>query len=300
MMKRGWIPIALCLGLASLAQAREAKVVRSPSYHDGKVAFSYLGDIWVAQGGWKRDRPPDRQQGARPDTPGSRPTARPSPFPATAKGASTSTLIPATGGEIKRLTQHSADDTVLGWSPDGKSVLFASQRGEDFMGKLYTVSVDGGAPPRTPAPTWASPAASRPTAPSSPSTARPRPTGGSIIEGPTRATSRSWTSTTKTFKDLTDFDGMDSWPLWSHRRPDLLRLRPRPQLAGQHLVRPRERRRRRQGHRLQGRRRPVPLDLLRWQDDRLRARFRDLQARPGPRRSSPPCTSTSPPRPRRA
>ena len=39
---------------------------------------------------------------------------------------------------------HSADDTVLGWTPDGKSVLFASQRGEDFMGKLYTVPVDGG------------------------------------------------------------------------------------------------------------------------------------------------------------
>ena len=47
-------------------------------------------------------------------------------------------------GEVKHLTTHSADDLVLGWSPDGKSILFASQRGEGFMGKLYTVPATGG------------------------------------------------------------------------------------------------------------------------------------------------------------
>ena len=55
-------------------------------------------------------------------------------------------VIPTSGGAVKRLTIHSADDTVLDWTPDGKSVLFASQRGEDFMGKLYVVSLDGGMP----------------------------------------------------------------------------------------------------------------------------------------------------------
>lgn len=49
MMKHGLIAIALCLGLAGAAQAREARLVRSPSYHDGKVVFSYLGDIWMAR-----------------------------------------------------------------------------------------------------------------------------------------------------------------------------------------------------------------------------------------------------------
>ena len=28
--------------------AAESKLLRHPSYHNGKVAFSYLGDIWVA------------------------------------------------------------------------------------------------------------------------------------------------------------------------------------------------------------------------------------------------------------
>ena len=102
----------------------------------------------------------------------------------------------------------------------------------------------------------------------------------------------------KTFKDVTEFDGMDSWPLWSQRRPHLLRLRPRRQGPDQHLARRRERRRRRAGDRLHGRRRPVPLDLRRRQDHRLRARLRHLQARPR-HPAVKPSRSTSPPRPRR-
>ncbi len=43
------IALALALGLAGIATAREAKLVRYPHYHEGKVAFSYLGDIWTAR-----------------------------------------------------------------------------------------------------------------------------------------------------------------------------------------------------------------------------------------------------------
>jgi tricorn protease len=55
-------------------------------------------------------------------------------------------ILPSEGGTARQLTFHSADDTVQGWTPDSRSVLFASQRGEDFMGKLYTVGIDGGMP----------------------------------------------------------------------------------------------------------------------------------------------------------
>ena len=36
--------------------------------------------------------------------------------------------MPVEGGEPKRLTWHPGADTVQGWTPDGKSVLFASAR----------------------------------------------------------------------------------------------------------------------------------------------------------------------------
>ena len=38
-------------------------------------------------------------------------------------------VIHVTGGKPKRLAFHSANDNVLGWTPDGKKILFESSRG---------------------------------------------------------------------------------------------------------------------------------------------------------------------------
>ena len=41
-------PLALLALLvsASAAPAKEARLIRYPHYHEGRVAFSYLGDVW--------------------------------------------------------------------------------------------------------------------------------------------------------------------------------------------------------------------------------------------------------------
>jgi tricorn protease len=45
----------------------------------------------------------------------------------------------------KRLTWHPAPDTVLGWTPDGKRILFSSTRSSySRFAELYTVSPQGG------------------------------------------------------------------------------------------------------------------------------------------------------------
>ena len=124
-------------------------------------------------------------------------------------------IIPAGGGTAKQLTYHSADDTVLGWAPDGRGVLFASQRGEDFMGVLYVVSVDGGMPWRA--------------GPDMGNQASFSPDGKRIAYNPKgqvywRKYYRGAYQTdvwiedvsTKKFTQLTDFDGLDSWPMWSN------------------------------------------------------------------------------------
>ncbi|HST22398.1 MAG TPA: hypothetical protein VLR90_14840, partial [Blastocatellia bacterium] len=36
----------LCMPLMTMG--REAKLVRYPHYHQGRIAFTYLGDIWTA------------------------------------------------------------------------------------------------------------------------------------------------------------------------------------------------------------------------------------------------------------
>lgn len=39
--------VSLVLCLAGAAWAKPIHIPRHPDYHNGKIAFSYLGDIWV-------------------------------------------------------------------------------------------------------------------------------------------------------------------------------------------------------------------------------------------------------------
>jgi tricorn protease len=55
-------------------------------------------------------------------------------------------VVPAAGGEPRRLTYHPARDQVLGWTPDGRRVLFSSGRDGPSrrITRLFTVGRDGG------------------------------------------------------------------------------------------------------------------------------------------------------------
>src|ERR1700729_4238094 len=50
-------------------------------------------------------------------------------------------------------TWHPSPDTVRGWTPDGKRVLFSSSRGfETTQDQLYTTTMEGGFPSQLPLP----------------------------------------------------------------------------------------------------------------------------------------------------
>jgi tricorn protease len=62
--------------------------------------------------------------------------------------------MPSEGGVPHRLTHHPAVDEVVGWSPDGKSILFRSTRNSySRFNRLFTVSLEGGLPHELPLPT---------------------------------------------------------------------------------------------------------------------------------------------------
>src|SRR5207302_9236126 len=42
------VAAALAFAAAAIAGGAEARLVRYPHYHNGKVAFTYMGDIWTA------------------------------------------------------------------------------------------------------------------------------------------------------------------------------------------------------------------------------------------------------------
>src|SRR5437870_2160603 len=209
-------PFAIALfifSLASPAFAREAKLVRYPSYNNGRIAFTYLGDIWTAdENGQNAQRLTVNK--ARDAYPKFSPDGKWIAFSSDRNGNLDVFIIPSTGGTAKQLTLHSADDVVLGWAPDGRGVLFSSQRGEDFMAQLYLVSVDGGMP-------WKA-------GPDMGSSASFSPDGKRIAYNPKgqvywRKYYRGAYQTdvwiedisAKKFTQLTDFDRLDSWRMWS-------------------------------------------------------------------------------------
>src|SRR5215212_3968258 len=61
--------------------------------------------------------------------------------------------VPAAGGVPRRLTHHPDPDVPVGWTPDGKSVVFRSPRSSyaRFL-KLFTVPAGGGEPTELPLP----------------------------------------------------------------------------------------------------------------------------------------------------
>jgi len=123
----------------------QTKLLRHPSYHDGKVAFSYLGDIWVVnEDGSNLQRLTVHK--AREVYPRFSPDGKWIAFSSNRAGNYDVYVIPATGGQAKQLTFNSASDTVVGWTPDSKKVIFNSARGILFPGisNLYEVSVEGG------------------------------------------------------------------------------------------------------------------------------------------------------------
>jgi tricorn protease len=199
--------------VSGIAPAREAKLVRYPHYHSGRVAFSYLGDIWAA-GDDGLDVRRLTVNKARDVYPRFSPDGQWIAFSSDREGNLDVFLMPAQGGAAKQLTTHSADDTVLGWSPDSRTVLFASNRGEDFMGKLYTVSINGGLPHNA-GPDMGIYGSFSPDGRKLAINRMSQVYWRKYYRGAYQSDVTVMDLTYKTFTDLTEFPGMDTWPMWS-------------------------------------------------------------------------------------
>ncbi|HZH34324.1 MAG TPA: PDZ domain-containing protein, partial [Pyrinomonadaceae bacterium] len=150
------------LALPSFVLA-QTKLLRFPDIAGDRVVFTYGGDLWTtaANGG----------QAVRLTAhPGVEVFAKYSPdgrwiaFTGQYDGDEQVYVVPATGGEPKQLTFYPAkgpltprwgyDNQVMGWTNDGKSIVFRSQRDSWSLpiSRLYTVSSNGGAAEPLPMP----------------------------------------------------------------------------------------------------------------------------------------------------
>ncbi len=163
MMNRKLFLAMLLAGSAAMASADEARLLRFPATNGNQVVFTYAGDLYtVSINGGEAKRltshvgyemfakfSPDGQSIA---------------FTGEYDGNREVYLMPANGGEPKRLTYtstNSRDDLgdrmgpnniVMAWTNDGKQVVYRNRIGDGFEGQLWTIGKDGGMSEQIPLP----------------------------------------------------------------------------------------------------------------------------------------------------
>ncbi len=155
----------LCLPGLLTAQD-EARLLRFPAVHGNQVVFSYAGDLYTVPvaGGMARKLTTDAGYEMFSHF---SPDGSTIAFTAQYDGNTEIYTMPAQGGVPARLTitatlgrddisdRMGPNNIVMGWTPDGKSVIYRSRKQtfNDFIGQLYTVPAVGGMSKELPLPT---------------------------------------------------------------------------------------------------------------------------------------------------
>src|SRR4051812_4222218 len=118
---------ALSISSRILEAAPGTRLLRTPTVSTESIAFAYANNIWIVdrKGGAARRLTSFQGQTSNPHL---SPDGLTVAFSGEYAGNTDVYTVPASGGEPKRLTRHPSPDLVQGWTPDGKSVLFASTR----------------------------------------------------------------------------------------------------------------------------------------------------------------------------
>lgn len=132
---------------SSPSPSQPALLLQTPSVSRSGIAFAYADDVWIAprEGGKAHVLV---QAVDRASDPVFSPDGSRVAYSARVNGNVDVYVVAVSGGEPKRLTWHPGDDRVVGWTPDGRRVLFMSRRASGNKSgrpsQLYTVPFDGG------------------------------------------------------------------------------------------------------------------------------------------------------------
>ncbi len=136
----------LCLASAQ-SQSNQPHFLSSPAISpDGEtIIFAFEGDLWKAAVKDGKATRITAMQGYE-SSPRISPDGQWLAFSSRQKGNADIYIMPLSGGEIKQLTFHSANDEVNNWSWDSKKIYFTSNRMGQVSG--FTVNINGGTPQR--------------------------------------------------------------------------------------------------------------------------------------------------------
>ncbi len=131
----------------SAIDTKDTVFLSQPAISAAKIAFAYAGDLWTADTDGKNPRKLTSDLGLE-SNPVFSPDGKWLAFSAQYEGNTDVYIVSADGGIPGRLTWHPYPDMVQGFTPDGKSVLFASARYAftRAWNNLFVVPVEGGFP----------------------------------------------------------------------------------------------------------------------------------------------------------
>lgn len=153
-LKCAWAVFLLALlAVFGFAEAEKPLLFQHPSLSRTQIAFAFAGDLWLAGRDGGRAIRLTTGVGIESD-PFFSPDGSLVAFSGQYDGNVDLYVVPAAGGIPRRLTYHPGDDEAVGWTPDGKRVIFRSARSSfSPVPRLFTVGVEGGFPDELPLPT---------------------------------------------------------------------------------------------------------------------------------------------------
>jgi tricorn protease len=139
--------LAIGAGRLDAVDTLDTKMLTRPAVSAERIVFVYANDLWTADLEGRNVRRLTSDVGVETN-PAFSPDGSLVAFSGQYDGNTDVYVVPAGGGVPKRLTWHPAPDVVLGFTPDGRSVLFASNRFSDnrAYSRLFTVPAAGGEP----------------------------------------------------------------------------------------------------------------------------------------------------------
>lgn len=158
-MTRFLRPLPLTLLAASILSSHPVRAdqnthpfLRRPDVHGDQVVFSSEGDLWLASIRSGVARRVTSHSGTETNAHFS-PDGATIAFDAQYDGGTDVYTMPVEGGTPQRLSYDPRGARVVGWTPDGKFVLFLSRRqNPENRSRLWKVSAGGGLPVMLPIP----------------------------------------------------------------------------------------------------------------------------------------------------
>ena len=127
-------------------------LLQSPTLSKTQIAFAFGGDIWIVNRAGGDAHRLVTGTGLL-SGPHFSPDGSMVAYTGNYDGNLDVYVVPAEGGEPRRLTYHPGPDVAVGWTPDGKSVLFVSRRfSYADSGQLFTMPIEGAFPSPLPLP----------------------------------------------------------------------------------------------------------------------------------------------------